>query len=148
MNLDLLEKILESLNETDAKYFKIENSDKKIEIIRSSSKTETITTEKLPEVETIFEPSHLEEVKVETFDVKSPSVGFFQRNHPKDEKPVIKLREVVEPGKIMAYVRSMNLQIEVMAEDKGKLVEILVEDGQAVEYDQPLFRLTRVVEEE
>ena len=143
MNPKLLEKILESISDTDAKYFKLENSDKKIEIIRDvkaiSVTTEPVKKKVSPPTFTVEETN--KEPIQETTDIASPYIGFFHRSDSKGGKPLVKLREIVDEQKVVAYIRSMNLQYEVMASQSGKIIEVLVEDGQAVEYGQPLFRL-------
>ena len=142
MDINFIEEVLEELDRSKARYFRLETEKKKIEIIRNPSKT---VKEEPKEIKTISiketKESDVEETVTETYDIKSPYIGFFQRSDNKDSIPIIKLREVVEKGKIVAFIRSMNLQYEVISDVKGKIVEVLVEDGQAVEYGQPLFRL-------
>ena len=140
MNPKQIEEILEALKESSARYFKIESSKKMIEIIKGET---PIVTTYAPETKESEQDSETtpQEVQDDTFDLASPYIGFFQRGEKPGGKPLIKLREVVEKGKIVAYIRSMNLQYEVAADQDGKIVEVLVEDGQAVEYGQPLFRL-------
>lgn len=139
MDPKFVENILESLSQTEAKYFKMESSNQKIEIVRSKPELAKIPLVHKERIEP--EKPNNEELVEKTFDITSPYIGFFQRSETKGGKPLVKLREMVEEGKVVAYIRSMNLQYEVPANVKGKIAEVLVEDGQAVEYGQPLFRL-------
>lgn len=143
MNPEFLESVLEALNGSNAQYFKIENSKKKIEIIRKKDKFVPVqTTASIQESQVRTEGlPEKEEIQDNYFDITSPYVGFFHRGSVKDSKPIIKLREVVEEGQLVAYIYSMSVQYEVKVDKRGKLVEVLIEDGQAVEYGQPLFRL-------
>ncbi|MDH4128937.1 MAG: biotin/lipoyl-binding protein [Spirochaetota bacterium] len=145
MDINFIEEVLEELDRTQARYFRIESQKKKIEIIRNPlSSFKELTKDRQTEPEKEIKKSKDEESLDETYDIKSPYIGFFQRSENKDSIAIVKLREIVESGKIMAYIRSMNIQYEVISDIKGKIVEVLVEDGQAVEYGQPLFRLKLV----
>lgn len=141
MKLDVIENILEALNKSSAKYLKIEGSKRKIEIVRSITEdVHTVIETKIEEPQVVSEGSK-EDEKNDHIDITSSYVGFFQRASKSGDKLAVSLRQLVEPGQVVAYINSMNIQYEVTANEKGKIVEILVEDGQAVEFEQPLFRL-------
>jgi biotin carboxyl carrier protein len=53
----------------------------------------------------------------------------------------VKLRDEIKQGQTVALVRYMGMNHEIHSDVSGKLVEILIEDGQAIVYGQPLFRL-------
>jgi len=74
-------------------------------------------------------------------DIGSKHIGFFSRFNPKSKKQYFKLRDTVKEGDVVAIVRAMHLDQEVLADKSGKIVEVLVEEGQPVEYGQPLIRL-------
>lgn len=74
-------------------------------------------------------------------DIRSTHIGFFSRFSPKSKKQFFKLRDVVKEGDVVAIVRAMHVDQEIIADKSGKIVEFLVEEGQPVEYGQPLFRL-------
>ncbi len=147
MDPKLIENILEALDRTDTRYFKVEDSKKKIEIVRSLQESQKTNLQIPLESPGIIKQEEQGETS-DHHDITSPYVGFFRRSESKDgSKPVVKLREVVNEGKIIAYIQSMSLQYEVISDIHGKIVEVLVEDGQAVEYGQPLFRLKPVSED-
>lgn len=151
-----LEKLLEALDKTDISYFSLcqdgkGKKRKKIEIFRKKSKQkeEGESQLKLERSEKIqsFQKEPLKKQKEEerqTFDIFSPHVGFFFRAETEEGQPLVKLREVVSRGTVLAYIRSMSISYEVLASNEGKIVEILVETGQAVEFGQPLFRLRKM----
>ncbi len=141
MNTDFLESVLESLANTDVKYFKLESPKKKVEIIKGACDKQDHIESKSEESKLIVEKEGKKVPEDDTFDITSPHVGFFRRSQKSGGKPLVKLREVVEKQKLVAYISSMNFQYEVISDFSGKIVEILVEDGQAVEFAQPLFRL-------
>ncbi len=74
--------------------------------------------------------------------IKSPMVGTFRRSLSKDHPPMVLEGNHVKPGDKMAVVECMKIPNEVVSFAVGFVSKILVEDGQAVEYGQPLFTLT------
>ncbi len=71
--------------------------------------------------------------------VKSPMVGTFYRAASPGAKPFVELGQAVKPGDTLCIIEAMKLLNEIEAEVAGTVKEILVENGQAVEYGQPLF---------
>ena len=71
--------------------------------------------------------------------VKSPMVGTFYRSPSPGAASFIELGQVVKPGDTLCIIEAMKLLNEIEAEVGGKVKEILVENGQPVEYGQPLF---------
>ena len=74
-------------------------------------------------------------------EILSRYVGIFQNARLGSETPLAKLGEEVREGSVVGVIRVMNLEHGVIAECDGKILEFLVEDGQPVEYGQPLVRL-------
>jgi len=73
-----------------------------------------------------------------TEEVTSPMVGtFYLRSRP-ESPPFIEKGDVVETGQTLCIVEAMKLMNEIQAEKKCKVVDILVDDGESVEYGQPL----------
>ena len=71
--------------------------------------------------------------------VKSPLVGTFYAAPAEDAAPYVKVGDTVKEGQILAIVEAMKLMNEIESEYSGTISEILVENGEAVEYGQPLF---------
>jgi acetyl-CoA carboxylase biotin carboxyl carrier protein len=71
--------------------------------------------------------------------VKSPMVGTFYRASGPGAKPFVELGQAVKPGDTLCIIEAMKLLNEIEAEVAGTVKEILVENGQAVEYGQALF---------
>ena len=72
-------------------------------------------------------------------EICSPMVGTFYRAPSPDAEPYIKEGDSIQPGKILCIVEAMKLMNEIEAETSGKIVKILVENAQPVEFNQPLF---------
>jgi acetyl-CoA carboxylase biotin carboxyl carrier protein len=75
--------------------------------------------------------------------VSSPFVGTFYRSPSPESDPFIQVGDVVRKGQVVCIVEAMKLMNEIEAEAEGKVLEVLVENGEHVEYGQHLFRLAR-----
>ncbi|MFF5180846.1 acetyl-CoA carboxylase biotin carboxyl carrier protein [Micromonospora sp. NPDC000316] len=73
--------------------------------------------------------------------VRAPIVGTFYRAPEPGVGPFVAVGDLVRPGQPVAIVEAMKLMNEVTADRAGRVVAVLVEDGQPVEYDQPLVEL-------
>lgn len=73
--------------------------------------------------------------------LKSPMVGTFYQSPAPDQPPYATIGQSVKEGDVLCIIEAMKLMNEIKAEKSGVIKEILVENGQAVEFDQPLFRI-------
>jgi acetyl-CoA carboxylase biotin carboxyl carrier protein len=73
--------------------------------------------------------------------IKAPLVGTFYRSPSPGADPFVKVGDVVERGQTVAIVEAMKLMNQVTADAKGRVADILVEDGQWVEFEQALILL-------
>jgi len=71
--------------------------------------------------------------------VKSPMVGTFYRSPSPGAKAFVEIGQAVKPGDTLCIIEAMKLLNEIEAEVAGEVTEVLVENGQPVEYGQPLF---------
>lgn len=71
--------------------------------------------------------------------VKSPLVGTFYAAPAEDAEPYVKVGDSVKEGQVLAIVEAMKLMNEIESDFTGTVKEILVENGQGVEFGQPLF---------
>ena len=71
--------------------------------------------------------------------ITSPMVGTFYRSPSPDSDPFVKHGDEVNPGKVVCIVEAMKLFNEIESEISGKIVKILVENAQPVEYGQKLM---------
>ena len=72
-------------------------------------------------------------------EIKSPMVGTFYRSSSPDKDAYAKVGDVIEKGATVCIVEAMKLFNEIESEISGKIVKVMVEDAQPVEYDQVLF---------
>jgi acetyl-CoA carboxylase biotin carboxyl carrier protein len=73
--------------------------------------------------------------------IKSPMVGTFYRAPSPGAKPFVEIGSAVKPGEPVCIIEAMKIMNEIEADIGGKISEILCENGQAVEFGQPLFVL-------
>lgn len=71
--------------------------------------------------------------------VKSPMVGTFYSKPSPDAEPFVEVGQVVKKGQTLCIIEAMKLMNEIESEFDGKVKEILLNDGDSVEYGKPLF---------
>lgn len=71
--------------------------------------------------------------------IVSPFVGTFYTASSPDSDPYVRSGQQIKPGDVLCIVEAMKLMNEIECEKRGKIIEILVEDGQPVEFGEPLF---------
>ena len=75
--------------------------------------------------------------------IPSPIVGTFYRSPSPTAEAFVKIGSQVEPETVVCIIEAMKLMNEIQAETEGEVVKIYVENGQPVEYGQPLFGIKR-----
>jgi acetyl-CoA carboxylase biotin carboxyl carrier protein len=73
--------------------------------------------------------------------IKSPMVGTFYKSPNPDSQPFVKVGDHVSNETVVCIIEAMKVFNEIPAEVSGKIVAVLVENGEPVEYGQPLFRV-------
>ncbi|MGN0642689.1 MAG: acetyl-CoA carboxylase biotin carboxyl carrier protein [Huintestinicola sp.] len=90
----------------------------------------------------VSEPAHTEAPAAPTASgntVKSPLVGTYYAAPAPDKAPFVTVGQSVKKGDVIMIIESMKLMNEIQSDFDGKVKEILVSNGQAVEYDQPIM---------
>ncbi len=106
--------------------------------IASSIQEITRTVESNPSPKT-DEPIAETESNNGLLEIKSPIVGTFYRSTSPDKPPYIKIGDTIAEGGVVCIVEAMKLFNEIESEVSGKIVKVLIEDAQPVQYDQVLF---------
>ena len=78
-----------------------------------------------------------------TETITSPMVGKFYHATSSDVAPYVELGQQVKTGDPVCVIEAMKLMNEIEAETEGKIVQIMVQNGQPVEYGQPLFMIEK-----
>jgi acetyl-CoA carboxylase biotin carboxyl carrier protein len=79
-----------------------------------------------------------------SIEIKSPMVGTFYRAPAPDAEAYVEVSSTVKTGEVLCIIEAMKLMNEIESEANGRILEILVDDGQPVEYNQPLFLIEPV----
>jgi len=73
--------------------------------------------------------------------IKSPIVGTFYASASPEAQPFVRVGDFVEAGQTVCIIEAMKLMNEIEADISGEVARVLVENGQPVEYGEPLFAL-------
>ena len=73
--------------------------------------------------------------------MSSPFVGTFYRTPSPDQPPFAEVGTVVKKGQVLCIIEAMKLMNEIESDEAGRVIEILAENGQPVEFGQPLFKI-------
>jgi len=85
------------------------------------------------------QPAEPEAPAEELVKISAPMVGTFYRTPAPDADPFVDTGDHVEPETVVCIIEAMKVMNEIKAETAGTIVEVLVENGEAIEYGQPLF---------
>ena len=146
MKLEDLKKLLEIFDNSKATILEFENEKFRIYLDKSATTTQQVVESvKAPEVSVKTETKQVEkEKKVEGELIKSPMVGTFYQAPSPDSPPYVRVGDKVKKGDTLCILEAMKIMNELEAEFDCEILEILVEDGQPVEFDTPLFRVKRL----
>lgn len=142
-----LKEILKYINDANITEFKLELADFKIEIKKGSTIPMQAIMAAAPQV-VHAAPAPVAHAAVEApkaaaddkfLKVTSPMVGTFYASPAPGAKPFVQLGDTVKPGQTVCIIEAMKLMNDISSEVSGKVAQILVQDGQAVEYGQVLM---------
>lgn len=77
-------------------------------------------------------------------EVKAPIIGTFYRSPSPDKGPFVQVGDVVAKGQVLGIIEAMKLFNEIESDAAGRIVKVVAENAQPVEYDQPLFLIEPV----
>lgn len=142
MDTEKLESIMAAIQKTSIKEAEVTTKDGYVRLVRrQAAPVKAVAPAASGKAGVPAAAVQPEAPKPKTVDVRSSWVGYFGRGKGKDGKPCVALRDVVKEGQQVGVVTTMNIRHDVDSPVAGKVVEILVEDGQPVEYNQPLVRI-------
>ncbi|TDM04330.1 acetyl-CoA carboxylase biotin carboxyl carrier protein [Macrococcus carouselicus] len=146
MNLEQIKELIKVLEDSSLTTIEIEDNEQKVKLFKESKIAEVAAqpvqvaepAQQLQEIEVEAVPAQAEEV---TQTINAPMVGTFYKSPSPDKGPYVNVGDKVSADSIVCILEAMKLFNEIQAEVAGEIVEILVEDGQMVEYGQPLFKV-------
>jgi acetyl-CoA carboxylase biotin carboxyl carrier protein len=119
------------LNFPDGTKIDMSKNEEQVKVIENTSNREDY---EIPKVEK-------KEEKTAGKIITSPMVGTFYMKPSPNSDPYVKVGQKVKKGDVLCIIEAMKLMNEIEAEFDGEIKEILVKDGESVEYGKPLFKL-------
>ncbi|PIQ94729.1 MAG: acetyl-CoA carboxylase, biotin carboxyl carrier protein [Nitrospirae bacterium CG_4_9_14_3_um_filter_41_27] len=144
MELEDLKDLIELLKETDITELQIEKDGTKVKIKREkifSSMEMSVHKSKAFQEKIVAET---EEEAQRLATITSPIVGTFYRSPTPEAAPFVEVGIKVTKGQVLCIVEAMKLMNEIESDVDGVVVNALVENGQPVEYGEPLFLIKPV----
>lgn len=150
MDIKEIKGIVELMKRSGLTEFQLEEKDFKLRICRKSDELQTVyqqvTPPPFPVAAAAATPPPFAapagEAPVDPAKlIRSPMVGTFYASPSPDSPAFVKLGDSVGEDAVVCIIEAMKVMNEIKAEKIGKIAEILVENGDSVEYGQALFRL-------
>lgn len=156
MDLKLVKKLLDLISESEVDEVSIEEGDFKLKVKKKAEAPPATVHYQAPPQQQSAQPqpqapaaspapaeseksSGKESSEPDGEVVKSPIVGTFYEAPSPDSDPFVKVGDHIQKGDPLCIVEAMKIMNEIEAEFSGTVQKIIVEDGQPVEFDQPLF---------
>jgi acetyl-CoA carboxylase biotin carboxyl carrier protein len=155
MGIDEILTLIEAVQNTDIHELEVSNGDWKVRISRLTPSAAPAVSNgasldppavSIPPVSAPEPPAEAarHEEQQGYIELTSPIVGTFYRAPEPGAEPFVKENDIVVPGQTMCIIEAMKLMNDIPSEIKARIVKILVENAQPVEYGQPLFLLEPV----
>ena len=154
MDLRKIKKLMELLEESGIAEIEVKEGEESIKLSRNISSTTNMQVPQIIQhpVQTSQPPTNqqtsdigtnaVDNLKKEKRNtVNSPMVGTFYASASPESKPFVTIGQSVKKGDTLCILEAMKMMNQVQAESDGKIVEILVDNAEPVEFDQPLFVL-------
>lgn len=154
MNLSLndIKELLSAVDASNVAEFEIESGDFKLSLKKAAAGAPVVqaapalaptVTAAAPAVAAtpVAQPEALPTLPSKAITINAPMVGTFYRSPSPDAPAFAEVGDVVKPGQTVCIIEAMKLMNELESEVSGRVARILVENGQPVEYGQPLIEL-------
>jgi acetyl-CoA carboxylase biotin carboxyl carrier protein len=147
IDVELIRRLVEIVSHSDIDELKVGDKDIRVTIKKSSIGRSHIVYETKKESEEVLknEPQDYEELKEGIF-ITSPIVGTFYRSPSPGAPPFVDIDDEVKIGQTVCIIEAMKLMNEVKSDYNGIVKRVLVENGEPVEYGQPLFLIEPIEE--
>jgi acetyl-CoA carboxylase biotin carboxyl carrier protein len=151
MDLKEIEGIIKLVEDSTINELEIEEGESRIRVVKGGVPVQPVSVEHTipppvyPATTPATTPPAATEEEVADDDsvtVTSPMVGTFYRAPSPDSPSFVQIGGEVQPETVVCILEAMKVMNEIKAGCQGKIAEILVENAQAVEFSQPLFKVT------
>ena len=152
MDLRKIKKLMELLEESGIAEIEVKEGEESIKLSRNTQAVQNIinpaeTNQIITAADNVRDTTLSDDKKDKSKElpdgdiITSPMVGTFYRAASPDSKPFVEKGQKVSKGDTLCILEAMKMMNQVQAESDGKIVEILVDNAEPVEFDQPLFVL-------
>jgi len=141
MKLDKIKEVIALMNEHDLVEIELVDGEQKIRLRKSDGAAEA-RHQAVPPAPPAQQPESKEaesEVAEGTIQITAPMVGTFYRASAPDAEPYVEIGDEVHPDTVICIIEAMKVMNEIKAEVEGTIVDILVQNGDVIEFGQPLF---------
>ena len=147
MNLKELKELIVLMNENNLGELEIEREGMRVRL----RKTQAGTFEQIQEEVVVTKPASSrpaqaaeaerkkEEASKKLIEIKAPMVGTFYRAPSPESPPYVEVDSKIADGQVLCIIEAMKLMNEIKAEVKGRIVEVLADNAQPIEFGQVLF---------
>ncbi len=146
MDLKALKALLRLLEQTDLEELELEEEGKRIRLRRFGGGRVVLSGPRSPlapptssTVAPKPRPEAAAEETLSLIPIEAPMVGTFYRAPAPDAPPYVREGDLIQKGTVLCIIEAMKLMNEIESEVRGRIAKVLVENGQAVEFGQPLF---------
>jgi acetyl-CoA carboxylase biotin carboxyl carrier protein len=146
MDIRKVKKLIELLEESDVAEIEIHEGEESVRISRTSSVTPMAMAAPIaapaaaaPATSPTKAAEPARPAEPEGHIIRSPMVGTFYRAPSPGAKPFVTEGQSVSAGETLCIIEAMKILNQIESDKSGKVKEILVENGQPVEYNEPLF---------
>ena len=140
MDIRKIKKLIEMLQESDLNEIEVSQGEESVRISRGNNNT---VSSQIPLSKNPIQVSEIGEDEIQQElsgnQIKSPIVGTFYRRPNPEKAAFINVGDVIEVGDVVCIVEAMKMMNEIKSEYSGKVISIIAEDGQPVEFDQTLI---------
>ncbi len=142
MDTKKLKELIKFMEDNNLNELEVEEEGKRIRL-RKNSPDQPVVISQGPAAPKEAAAKSPEEKKTSS-EIKSPMVGTFYAAPSPGAKPYTAIGDIIKSGDVVCIIEAMKLMNEIKAEVGGKVVQILVENGEAVEFGQTLFTIEPV----
>jgi acetyl-CoA carboxylase biotin carboxyl carrier protein len=146
MNLKEIKEMIQLMNENGLSEFEMEKDGLKIRLRKGAGGVIESAVVAEPLARTQSGPSRTSEASsrealssAKRQTIQSPMVGTFYSSPAPDAASFVQVGAQIEPGQVICVIEAMKLMNEIKSEVRGKITEILVHNGDPVEFGQPIF---------
>ena len=146
-SMETLQKLIDMVGEDQIREIEIERGVLGLRKIRVAAGISAAPVQPVAQTQAVLQPADADEASAtedpdETeglHSISSPMVGMFYRAPNPDSPPFVEEGDVVSVGQTICIIEAMKIMNEIEADAKGRVVRVLVENGNPVEYNTPLF---------